>query len=114
MAKKPNRDPKHTEPEKKSDQTDETLDVGFDPNDPASGVVAGDESTEEPKRLRQNLPPKKCPYHKDKVLVSGRSDPYFTRYYCQVDGCSYSEKVPRPKLSEHLKRAQDNEGYGAR
>lgn len=49
-----------------------------------------------------------CPYHKE-ACVAGRSEAYFTRYYCKKDACSYSEKVPRRDLQARLRRDRDAE-----
>jgi hypothetical protein len=69
---------------------------------------AGDE------RLRQNLPPPVCPYHQV-ACKANHSDPCFTRYYCPEAGCSYSQKVPRPRLAQLVRRrdARD-EDFSAR
>lgn len=72
------------------------------PAEPAEGQV-----------LRQNAPPPVCPYC-NVACESNRSDPFFTRYYCPTAGCSFSTKVPRPRVEERLRRDRDNEGFGAR
>ncbi len=57
-----------------------------------------------------------CPYCKVKCK-SRRSEPFYTRYYCTDEGCSYSVKIPRPILVESAKRRrvpQDEDDYGAR
>lgn len=70
--------------------------------------MAKKKETTEEKRLRQNLPPPECPYH-HVPCESNRSDPFFTRYYCPTQGCSYSQKVPRPKIEERIRRAEAEE-----
>lgn len=58
---------------------------------------------------------RRCPYHKNVKLTANRSEPFFTRYYCPVDGCTYSEKVPRPDIKQRAQQAQDAEqDYSAR
>jgi hypothetical protein len=69
------------------------------------------EGDDEP-RLRQSAAPL-CPYHGVRC-ESKRSEPYFTRYYCPEDGCSYSQKLPKPGMAERLQRDRDQEGHSAR
>lgn len=64
-------------------------------------------------RLRQNLPPPLCPYHKCECKCN-RSDPLFTRYYCPEKGCTYSAKVARPQMDQILARREQEEGFSAR
>jgi hypothetical protein len=72
------------------------------------------EESAEDKRLRQNLPPPVCPYHRV-ACQANRSDPCFTRYYCPAKDCTYSQKVPRPQLTQILRRREaQEEDYSAR
>lgn len=69
------------------------------------------------KRLRQGNAPAcpNCSEGADAVICqSGGSDPFFTRYYCP-NRCGYSEKVPRPRMLERVRRAKaDDEDFSAR
>jgi len=58
------------------------------------------EKAAEPIRGRQSTAPE-CPYHKGIRTKAGSSDPRLTRYYCPVEGCAFSVKVPRPQLSRN-------------
>ena len=62
----------------------------------------------DPQRLRQNAPAPMCPYHKC-ACESKRSEPFFTRYYCPTERCTYSQKVPRPDVRARLSRARAQE-----
>lgn len=65
-------------------------------------------------RLRQNLPAPECPYH-HVACKSNHSDPCFTRYYCPTPGCTYSQKVPRPRLAQLVRRREAlEEDFSAR
>jgi len=61
-------------------------------------------------RGRQTSQPE-CPYHPGTRCKSGGSAPYFTRYYCPVDGCPFSIKVPKPVLA---KPREEGEEFSAR
>lgn len=54
-----------------------------------SSVQSADE------RARQGNAPF-CTTHKDVRCESKHSDPFFTRYYCPVEGCRFSLKISRP------------------
>jgi len=103
MAKEPNKRP----------TTPATL--GADPQqvDPGSQETAASAESGEEKRLRQNLPPPVCPYHRVECR-SNRSDPLFTRYYCPTAGCTYSAKVARPVIDQVLRRQEAREDFSAR
>ena len=60
-----------------------------------------------PKRLRQSKQPF-CPYHRKVRCKAGRSDQFFTRYYCPEEGCTFSQKVPRPRRPEDVEAEQED------
>lgn len=60
-------------------------------------------------RARQSSAPF-CPYHKKTRCVSRRSDQFFTRYYCPEEGCSFSIKIPRPRI----RPAEEEQDFAAR
>lgn len=61
-----------------------------------------------------------CPYHQ--VYCEARStksaqyspDPYFTWFSCPVADCTFSQKVVRPTLRDHLRRHGQDEEFSAR
>ena len=55
-----------------------------------------------------------CPYHKDTTCESGHSDPYFTRYYCPVPGCTFSVKQSRPRIAQRVEAEAAQEDFSAR
>jgi hypothetical protein len=63
-------------------------------------------------RDRQSAAPL-CPYHQQRCRA-GRSSAFFTYYYCQVPGCSYSEKKTRPQMARRVDEADEDEGFSAR
>lgn len=54
-----------------------------------------------------------CPYHR-KPCGAGRSDAFFTRYYCPEADCRFSAKVARPALAQRIARDRDGDQYSAR
>lgn len=45
--------------------------------------------------LRQNARKPVCPQHGCECLAN-RTEIRFTRYYCPIDGCAFSQKIARP------------------
>lgn len=79
----------------KPEETKETgLGVGED-------APAGD-------RPRQGELEINCPYHGERCKAN-RSEAMFTRYYCPVKGCNYTQKVARPDIQKRLRRQRDQE-----
>lgn len=72
---------------------------------------AGDAPAAQP-RGRQSVQPD-CPYCK-KACKAGRSTPFFTYYYCQEPGCSFSVKQPRPNMPSRLHQAEQQQDHSAR
>ncbi len=54
-----------------------------------------------------------CPYC-NVVCESKRSEPFFTRYYCPKEGCSFSQKVPRPTIRKERDAVVDQDELAAR
>ena len=59
-------------------------------------------------KLRQGHEPP-CPYCKDEdgnpvITKAGKTEAFFTRYYCPADACTFVVKVPRPDLKARLDR----------
>lgn len=79
------------------------------PVDPPAASKPPEASAEESKPLRQNLPAPYCPYHKEVQTKANRSEPFFTRYYCPVKGCNFSQKVQREDLAKRVRRERDAE-----
>lgn len=73
---------------------------------------AAEQPAESP-RARQTSQPF-CPYHKDVRCKSRNSGAFFTRYYCPVDGCTFSVKLPRPEIGQRTREADEEEGFSAR
>jgi hypothetical protein len=53
-----------------------------------------------------------CPYHPDTRCESRGSTPHFTRYYCPVEGCTFSIKQQRPDIRRRI--AEQDEDFSAR
>ncbi len=81
---------------------------------PASSEPPSTEPAAEAPLLPQADKPE-CPYCKG-PCTANRSEPYFTRYYCPTRGCTYSVKVPRPRIQERLyaDRMRERGGFDAR
>ena len=67
---------------------------------------------EEQPRGRQSFAPV-CPYHKQDCRA-GSSNAFFTYYYCQVKGCTFSVKQPRPNMRSRLHEADEQQDHSAR
>lgn len=74
------------------------------PNEPTPSEPVKEPKADLPRGRQSNQPT--CPYHGQRCKA-GSSSPWFTRYYCPVEGCSYSEKVQRPALSAQLGEEED-------
>ncbi len=76
-------------------------------------ALANEEPKQQPLAPQSDKPV--CPYCKVSCR-SNRSEPYFTRYYCPERGCTYSVKVPRPRMQERLAsdRQAEQGGFIAR
>lgn len=86
--------------------------LGLDPGAAQSGDPANADARRRPKAPDNET--RTCPYHKE-LLKSNNSTPFFTRYYCPNEGCTYSEKVPRPDVKQQRARAEAAEqDYSAR
>lgn len=89
-----------------------------DPESQENAAPAEAQESDRDKRLRQNLPPPTCPYCSKPgapvVCKSGRSEPFFTRYYCpNKPRCAYSVKIARPQIDQIMKR-HEQEDFSAR
>lgn len=62
---------------------------------------------------RQDEAPPECPYH-HVACKANRSEPFFTRYYCPIDGCTYSSKQPRPLMRRRLDFSRRGNPFDAR
>lgn len=124
---------------KSKNETDEKADIAIrdDIRDDEHGAApaalgpAGDASPREaldesgptkpalPPRGRQSTSPKSpdrpiCQYHQV-PMEAGRSEAFFTRYYCPVEGCNNMRKQPRPEAAAQMREKQfGDEDFSAR
>lgn len=91
----------------------ETPHVDPRPQGPVGETEAAETKTPYAPRARQSAAPM-CPYHQKTRCVSKRSDPYFTRYYCPEEGCTFLAKIPRPNLPTRLHAEEQQGDHSAR